>query len=59
MPKEIIDQPHPPPLKSSLPDYISQLSVQLKPTELPEDVKNGLVAFRRAACYIAAGEFTP
>jgi hypothetical protein len=57
MTKEIIDQPNPPALKSRLPDSVSELAVQLKVQQLPEDVNNGLHAYRRAASYIAAGKF--
>ncbi len=55
MTKEIIDQPNPAPLQSHLPDYVTQLSVALKLSELPEEVYNELQSFRKAACYIAAG----
>lgn len=51
-----IDVPNPPPLPSHLPHHVLQLAVKLEKKPLPEDVKQGLVDFQRAACYIAAGE---
>jgi len=51
-----IDVPNPPALPSHLPDNVLELAVKLEKKALPEDVKQGLVDFQRAACYIAAGE---
>jgi xylulose-5-phosphate/fructose-6-phosphate phosphoketolase len=57
MTKEIIDEPNPRALPSQLPDEVAKLSVQLDLPDLPEDELNALVAYRKAACYIAAGMF--
>lgn len=56
MPGEQIDRPNPPPLPSHLPDNVLELAVRLERKPLPDDVRDGLRAFQRAACYIAAGE---
>ncbi|KAK1763466.1 D-xylulose 5-phosphate/D-fructose 6-phosphate phosphoketolase [Phialemonium atrogriseum] len=54
MPGEQIDRPNPPPLPSHLPDNVLELAVRLERKPLPDDVRDGLRAFQRAACYIAA-----
>ncbi|KAH8812768.1 putative phosphoketolase [Xylogone sp. PMI_703] len=54
MPGEEIDRPNPEPLPSQLPEYVSNLAVQLEKIKLSEDENNALNKFRRAACYIAA-----
>lgn len=56
MPAEIIDRPNPQPLPSHLPDVIDRLRPKLDSITLSEEARNGLIAFRRAADYIAAGE---
>jgi xylulose-5-phosphate/fructose-6-phosphate phosphoketolase len=56
MPAGEIDIPNPPALPSHLPDNVLELAVQLEKKPLPDDVRQGLVDFQRAACYIAAGE---
>lgn len=55
MPAEIIDQPNPAALPSYLPDYLEKLSVKLDHEKLDEKACDALLKFRRAACYIAAG----
>lgn len=55
MPGEVIDRPNPQPMPSQIPDSVLDLAVKLEKTTLPEDVNTSLRAFRRAACYIAAG----
>jgi xylulose-5-phosphate/fructose-6-phosphate phosphoketolase len=54
MPAEIIDRPNPQPLPSHLPDVIDRLRPKLDSITLSEEARNGLIAFRRAADYIAA-----
>jgi hypothetical protein len=56
MPGEVITEPNPKPLPSHLPDYLEQLSVELDHEKLDERACDALLKFRRAACYIAAGE---
>lgn len=56
MPGEQIDRPNPPPLPSQLPHNVLELAVQLGRKPLPDDDREGLRGFQRAACYIAAGE---
>lgn len=58
MPGEVIDRPNPKPLPSQIPSVVDQLGVQLEKTKLDEDANRSLHKFRRAANYIAAGEFT-
>ena len=59
MPGEVIDRPNPEPLPSHLPDYVTQLAVQLEKVTLSENINVALQEFRRAACYIAAGKYFP
>lgn len=59
MPDDVVERPNPPPLPSQIPDAVLELRVKL-PTERrdvlsPED-RQGLVQYRRLACYIAACE---
>lgn len=56
MPGEIIDRPNPQPLPSHIPDSVEQLQVKLDRINLDQSVCDGLLKFRRAAAYIAAGE---
>jgi len=55
MPGEVIDRPNPQPTPSHISDQILSFSVDIEKKQLPEDVAKGLKAFKRAACYIAAG----
>jgi len=57
MPGEVIDRPNPAPLPSQVPDEVMSLAVKLEKTTLKEDVNEALQQFRRAALYIAAGEW--
>lgn len=57
MPGEIIDRPNPQPLASNIPEDVLSLSVKLENAQLDESTATGLQEFRRAANYIAAGEF--
>ena len=57
MPGEVIDRPNPQPLPSHIDDHVLQLSVKLDKTKLDEPNYTGLQEFRRAANYIAAGEY--
>lgn len=59
MPGEQIPVSNPSPLPSHLPDDVLELAVQLERKPLPEDVKKSLDRFQRAACYIAAGNYSP
>ncbi|KAK3320224.1 XFP N-terminal domain-containing protein [Cercophora scortea] len=45
---------NPPPLASHLPDSVLELAVQIEKKPLPDDVRDSLKSFQRAACYIAA-----
>lgn len=56
MPGEVIDRPNPEPLPSNIPDDVLSLAVKLDKTTLSDKDNASLVAFRKAACYIAAGE---
>jgi len=56
MPGEVIDRPNPEPSASHVAEQILSLSVKVKNDPLSEDALTSLKAFRRAACYIAAGE---
>ena len=56
MPGEVIDRPNPKAEPSHIPDLVEQLQVKLQETALEEADYNGLLKFRRAAAYIAAGE---
>lgn len=56
MPGEVIDRPNPTALPSHIPDVVEQLQVQLEQTGLNQPDNDGLMKFRRAAAYIAAGE---
>lgn len=58
MPGEVIDRPNPEPSASNVPDQVLELAVKLSKDPLPEDVATSLKEFRRAACYIAAGEYS-
>jgi xylulose-5-phosphate/fructose-6-phosphate phosphoketolase len=55
MPGEVIDRPNPQPTPSNVSDQILSFSVNVEKKKLPEDAAKGLKAFKRAACYIAAG----
>ena len=57
MPGEEIDRPNPQPLPSHIDDHVLQLAVKLDKTKLDEPTYAGLQEFRRAANYIAAGEY--
>lgn len=57
MPGEIIDRPNPQPLASNIPEDVLSLSVKLENAKLDVSTATGLEEFRRAANYIAAGEF--
>jgi len=57
MPNGEIPVSNPPPLPSHLPDNILDLVVKIERAPLPDDVRDSLRSFQRAACYIAAGEF--
>lgn len=57
MPGEIIDRPNPQPLASHIPEDVLSLSVKLENAKLDVSTATGLQEFRRAANYIAAGEF--
>jgi xylulose-5-phosphate/fructose-6-phosphate phosphoketolase len=56
MPGEVIDRPNPAPRPSHLPDLVDQLLVQSEKTNLDDDDSSALSKYRRAACYVAAGE---
>ena len=56
MPGEVIDRPNPKAKPSHIPDLVEQLQVQLQQTSLNQSANDGLLKFRRAAAYIAAGE---
>lgn len=56
MPGEVIDRPNPQAKPSHIPDVVQQLQVQLEQTSLDQSANDGLLKFRRAAAYIAAGE---
>ncbi|KAK3690187.1 XFP N-terminal domain-containing protein [Podospora appendiculata] len=45
---------NPPPLASHLPGSVLDLAVKIEKTPLPDDVRDSLKSFQRAACYIAA-----
>jgi len=51
---EQIPVANPPPMASHLPDKVLDLAVKIDRKPLPEDVRESLVGFQRAACYIAA-----
>jgi xylulose-5-phosphate/fructose-6-phosphate phosphoketolase len=55
MPGEEIDKPNPEALPSHLPEMLDQLMVKLDLISLEQSACDALVKFRRAACYIAAG----
>lgn len=57
MPGEVIDRPNPQAPPSHIPDVVQQLQVQLQRTSLDQSACDALMKFRRAASYIAAGEF--
>lgn len=54
MASDRIDRSNPPPLPSHLPDNVLELAAWTEKNTLPDDVRDGLVGFQRAACYIAA-----
>ncbi|CRG85902.1 hypothetical protein PISL3812_02905 [Talaromyces islandicus] len=54
MPGEIIDRPNPEPMPSDLPDLLDALTVRLDYVRLEQKDYDALMAYRRAACYIAA-----
>lgn len=56
MPGEVIDKPNPEPLPSHLPAMLDDLMVKLDLVALEQSACDALIKFRRAACYIAAGE---
>lgn len=56
MPNGEIPVSNPPPLPSHLPDNVLDLVAEIERVPLPEDVRDSLRSFQRAACYIAAGE---
>ncbi|KAK3934616.1 D-xylulose 5-phosphate/D-fructose 6-phosphate phosphoketolase [Diplogelasinospora grovesii] len=51
---EQITEPNPPPLPSHLPDSVLDLAVRAEKKPLPDNVRESLQSFQRAACYIAA-----
>lgn len=57
MPGEVIDRPNPQPLPSHLPDDLEKLQVTLSNGTLDQKACDALHKFRRAASYIAAGEW--
>ena len=57
MPGEEIDRPNPQPLPSHIDDNVLSLAVKLDKTKLDESTYTGLSEFRRAANYIAAGQY--
>ena len=57
MPGEVIDRPNPQPLPSHIDDNVLSLAVKLDKTKLDESTYTGLSEFRRAANYIAAGQY--
>ena len=57
MPAQILHQANPPPDPSLLPKDLVNLSVKLDLNVLSEKELQDVRAFRRAADYIAAGEF--
>ena len=57
MPGEQIDRPNPQPLPSHIDDNVLSLAVKLDKTKLDESTYTGLSEFRRAANYIAAGQY--
>lgn len=57
MPGEVIDRPNPQPLPSHIPEDVLSLAVKLEKTKLDESTYNSLQEFRRAANYIAAGQY--
>lgn len=56
MPGQHIDRPNPDPMPSHLPDSLEDLQVKLERIKLDQRSSDALAKFRRAACYIAAGE---
>lgn len=58
MPGEVIDRPNPQAMPSHLPDDLEKLKVKLAHDDLNQKACDALYKFRRAASYIAAGEFT-
>lgn len=56
MPGEVIDRPNPEAGPSHIPDAVEQLDVKLQQVTLDEPTFDALYKFRRAACFIAAGE---
>ena len=54
---EVIDQANPPPLLSQLPVECLILARHLHPEPLDEKTHESVKAYRRAADYIAAGEY--
>lgn len=56
MPGEVIDRPNPQALPSHIPDVVEQLEVKLNNMCLDQESCDALYKFRRAACFIAAGE---
>lgn len=56
MPGEVIDRPNPQPLPSHIPDAVDDLDVKLHEMCLDQSACDALCKFRRAACFIAAGE---
>lgn len=57
MPGEVIDRPNPQALPSHIPDSVGQLEVKLDQMALDQSACDALFKFRRAASFIAAGEF--
>lgn len=54
---QIVEEPNPSALSSHLPDSINDLLVEVDKKTLSDDVNHSLVAFQRAANYIAAGVY--
>lgn len=57
MPAQLLFQPNPPPDASLLPASVGSLKVELELNVLSPQEEQDIKAFRRAADYIAAGEF--
>jgi xylulose-5-phosphate/fructose-6-phosphate phosphoketolase len=56
MPNGEIPISNPPPLPSHLPDSVLELAVRPQQKPLPDNVRQSLRGFQRAAEYIAAGK---
>lgn len=56
MPGQYIDKPNPDALPSHIPDGVKDLAVKFGRTKVDDASDHAIHKFRRAACYIAAGE---